>query len=212
MSSIVPTVTDTEANPHAYRTQIERLQPFAERIHIDLMDGDFAPTRSINPVQVWWPEGVTADIHIMFRRLLEHTETLVALGPNMVIIHAEAEGDLRGMMEHLQKLGIKAGVCLLKDTGVESAGELIEIADHVLLFSGDLGHFGGHADFGVLEKVGQVKAINPDAEIGWDGGAKEDNVKQLAEGGVDVINVGGAIQRAENPREAYEKLVSIITQ
>jgi ribulose-phosphate 3-epimerase len=209
---IVPTVTDTEANPHAYRTQIERLQPFAERIHIDLMDGDFAPTRSINPVQVWWPEGITADIHIMFRRPLEHTETLVALGPNMVIIHTEAEGDLRDMMEHLQKLGIKAGVCLLKDTSVESARELIEVADHVLLFSGDLGHFGGHADFGVLEKVGQVKAINSDAEIGWDGGAKEDNVRQLAEGGVDVVNVGGAIQRAENPQAAYERLVSLITE
>lgn len=208
MSTIVPTVTDTEANPHAYRTQVERLQPFAPRIHLDLMDGDFAPTRSINPAQVWWPDWVTADVHIMFRRPLEHTETLVALGPNMVIIHVEAEGDLKGMMQHLQKLGIKAGVCLLKDTTVESAKELIQTADHVLLFSGDLGHFGGHADLGVLNKAAQVRTINPDVEIGWDGGANEDNVKQLAEGGIDVINVGGAIQHASNPQDAYATLVA----
>lgn len=205
---ICPTVTETEGNPHVYRTQIERLQPFAKRIHIDLMDGDFAPTRSINPAQVWWPEGVVADIHIMFRRPLEHTETLVALGPNMVVIHAEAEGDLAGQIEHLQKLGIKAGISLLKDTPVDSAKELIKIADHVLLFSGDLGHFGGHADMKVLEKVPQAREIRPDVEIGWDGGANADNVKQLAEGGVDVINVGGAIQRASNPEEAYARLVA----
>jgi ribulose-phosphate 3-epimerase len=187
---------------------VERLQPFAERIHLDLMDGDFAPTRSINPAQAWWPENVTADIHLMYKRPLEHTETLVALGPNMVIIHAEAEGDKKEMMRHLQKLGIKAGVCLLKDTSVESAKELVEIADHVLLFSGDLGHFGGHADMKVLEKVPQVKAINPDVEIGWDGGANEQNVAELAKGGVGVINVGGAIQRASNPQDAYATLVA----
>jgi ribulose-phosphate 3-epimerase len=213
MNSIIcPTVTETEGNPHVYRTQIERLKPFASRIHIDLMDGDFAPTHSINPVQVWWPEGITADIHIMFRRPLEHTETLIALGPNMVIIHAEAEGDLIGMMRHLQKLGIQAGVSLLKDTTVESAKELIEVADHVLLFSGDLGHFGGHVDMKVLDKVPKVKAINADIEIGWDGGASVENVADLAEGGVDIINVGGAIQRASNPEEAYAKLVAKIQE
>jgi ribulose-phosphate 3-epimerase len=208
---ICPTVTPTTPDPAEYQKQIERITPFASRIQIDLMDGDFAPSKSIGPAHVWWPETVTAaDIHIMFRRPLEYLETLVSLKPHMVIIHAEAEGDLRGMMEHLQKLGIQAGICLLKETDPDDARELIEIADHVLLFSGHLGYFGGQADMNVLNKVQKVRAINPDIEIGWDGGANADNVKQLADGGVDVINVGGAIQRAEDPQAAYDELVNIV--
>lgn len=206
---ICPTVL--ASNPHTYREQVERIESFASRVQIDLMDGEFAPSKSITPVQVWWPEGWQADIHLMFQRPLEHLETLISHHPHMVIIHAEAEGDLTGMMKHLQKLGIKAGVALLKETSVDKAKKLIEIADHVLLFSGDLGHFGGTADMSVLDKVPEVKGINPKAEIGWDGGANADNVVTLMVGGVNVINVGGAIQKAHNPKAAYDTLVDKIS-
>lgn len=208
MSIICPTVLAGE--PHAYRDQLERAARLADRIQIDLMDGDFAPSRSINPVQVWWSDGLTADIHLMFRRPSEHIETLVSLRPSMVIIHAEAEGDLLALMKHLQRLGIKAGVALLKPTEAREATPLIEIADHVLIFSGDLGHFGGHADLNALSKVADIQAIHPGVEIGWDGGANADNVAELAAGGIDVINVGGAIQRADDPQSAYDTLVSKI--
>jgi ribulose-phosphate 3-epimerase len=209
MSIICPSIlTD---NPHEYRNQIEKVRGFAQRIQIDLMDGEFTDSHSVNPIQVWWPDGLTADIHLMFKRPLEHLETLVSLGPNMVIIHAEAQGDIKGLMEHLQKLGIKAGICLLKDTQPEQARELISIADHVLIFSGNLGHFGGEADLILLNKIPQIKEINPKAEIGWDGGANDSNAKQLADGGIDVINVGGYIQKSETPQDAYATLVSKIS-
>lgn len=209
MSIICPTVLASE--PHAYREQLERAARLADRIQIDLMDGDFAPSRSINPVQVWWSDGLIADIHLMFRRPSEHIETLVSLQPSMVIVHAEAEGDVLALIKHLQRLGIKAGVALLKPTEARDAVPLIESADHVLIFSGDLGHFGGHADLAMLRKVADVKAIHPGVEIGWDGGANADNVAELAAGGIDVINVGGAIQRADDPQSAYDTLVSKIS-
>lgn len=208
-SIICPTVLAD--NPHVYREQVERIEPFASRVQIDLMDGEFAPSRSVSPVQVWWPEGWQADIHMMFQRPLEHLETLISHHPHMVIIHAEAEGDLAGMMRHLQKLNVKAGVALLKQTSPEKAKELIEIADHVLLFSGELGYFGGTADMSVLDKVPMVKGVNSQVEIGWDGGANVDNVATLMVGGVNVINVGGAIQKAPNPRAAYDTLVGKIS-
>lgn len=207
MPIICPTVLASE--PHEFRGQIERLIPFADRIQIDLADGEFAPTRTINPIQVYLPD-MTTDIHLMFARPQEHLETLVSLRPHMVIIHAEAEGDLLGILAHLKKFDIKTGVCLLKDTAVDQAQELIAAADHVLLFSGELGRFGGHADMKVLEKVPRIREIKQDAEIGWDGGANLQNVQQLATGGIDVINVGGFIQGSQEPEKAYQKLVNEI--
>lgn len=208
MATICPTVL--AENPHLFREQIERLEPFAQRVQIDLMDGHFAPSHSINPIQVWWPESWTVDIHVMFEYPLAQLETLISLHPNMIILHAEAKGSIKSALMHLKKISIKAGVALLKETSPESARELIEKADHVLLFSGDLGHFGGTADLSVLEKIPEIKAINPQVEIGWDGGANSENVAKLAAAGVDVINVGGAIAKAEDPAAAYATLVSKI--
>lgn len=210
MSIICPTVLADK--PQEFEAQIERIRPFASRIQIDLMDGQFAPTRSINPIQVWWPDGIKADIHLMFQRPLQHIETLVSLKPHLVIIHAEAEGDLLGMIRHLQECGIQAGVGLLKETSVKQSGDLIVASDHVLLFSGELGKFGGMADMAVLDKVPDIRVLNPAIEIGWDGGANERNVTALAQGGIDVINVGGAIQKAAVPEDAYATLVSKLTE
>jgi ribulose-phosphate 3-epimerase len=204
-SLICPTLLASD--PQTYHDQVDRIAPLgASRVQVDLMDGVLAEPRSINPIQAWWPEGVAADIHLMFEDPVSQIETLISLRPNMIIIHAEAAGDLFGMIEHLQKFNFKTGVALLKDTAPQVAHALIPLVDHVLLFSGDLGKFGGSADMKVLEKIPEIKAMNPNVEIGWDGGANMENVKQLADGGVDVINVGGAIHKVEDPLAAYNAL------
>lgn len=207
MSSIVPTVLATE--PHEYREQVERASGLSSRIHIDLMDGAFAKPRSINPVQAWWPQHITAtDIHLMVQRPAEHIETLVSLQPSLVILHAESDGDLASIIEHLQKFSIKVGLSLLSHSNPEQYTQLINKVDHILIFSGHLGHFGGTADLTQLHKIEAIKNINPVTEIGWDGGANESNVSELSVAGVDIINVGGAIQRADNPQTAYATLVA----
>jgi ribulose-phosphate 3-epimerase len=209
MSTICPTITATTL--HEYETQLERLQSITEYIHVDLMDGELAPSRSLSSSQIHWPETMRADVHVMYRHPGTEIETLVSRRPNRVIIHAEAEGDLPAMIEQLRESNIKVGVALLPETSVESARELVLLADHVLVFGGNLGYQGGQADLTQLDKVAQIRAINPHVEIGWDGGANMDNVRQLAESGVDVINVGSAIQASHNPRDAFLSLQSALS-
>lgn len=205
MSVVCPCVTATDAR--GYREQLARVVPFAQRVQLDSSDGVFSPVKLVNPVQMYWPEGMLADIHLMHVHPEQHLETVISLMPNLVIIHAEAEGDLLGMMRQLHSVGIKTGVALLQKTIPETAHDLIADADHALIFSGDLGHFGGTADLTLLNKVRQIQAINANIEIGWDGGVSADNAAQLALGGVEVLNAGGYIQNAPDPQEAYATLV-----
>jgi ribulose-phosphate 3-epimerase len=65
---------------------------------------------------------------------------------------------------------------------------------------------GGTASLMQLEKIRLIKAINPNVEIGWDGGVMADNAYSLVQGGVDVLNVGSAIQKAGDPQAAFAKL------
>jgi pentose-5-phosphate-3-epimerase len=208
MAVICPTITAFDADQ--YKTQMELLETFANRIHIDLMDGEFAPTVSPMPKDVWWPNTLTADIHLMFQRPMEHLEQLIALKPNLVVIQFEADVDHALFARRLHEVGIKAGLSLLQTSTVAAAAHLLDIFDHVMVFSGNLGHHGGSAvDFGLLDKVTHIRALHPTMEIGWDGGISADNARQLIEGGIDVLNVGGFIHKAEHPQTAYATLEAI---
>ncbi len=208
MAIICPTVLAED--PGAYREQMARIEPFAARIQIDLADGKFAPNKTISIAQVYWPENLTADLHLMYDQPSEHLETIMSLNPNLVIIHAEATGDIRAMVLELQSVGIKAGVALLKGSQPSEHEDLIGMADHILLFAGDLGHFGGTADMDILKKIPDIRAINPMAELGWDGGVNRENTPLLVQAGIEVLNVGGFIQQADDPQTAYASLVNVL--
>ncbi len=208
MPVICPTVTAFD--PHEYRTQVERLTPFAKRIHVDLMDGEFAPTRSPDLAKIWLPLGLNTDIHLMYQRPMDYLDTLIRLKPNLVVIHNEAEVHHMDFAARLHAENIKAGLAILSDTPVEYAYQIMHSFDHVLVFSGHLGYHGGQADLGLLDKVRAIREHHPDAEIGWDGGINDQNIIRLAEAGVDVLNVGGFIQKADDPAARYETLKRLL--
>ncbi len=208
MAVICPTVMG--ANARGYRESIERVTEFADRIHIDFADGKFAPTK-LEPIEdAWWPIGIKVDFHIMYQQPLKHLETVIVHQPHLAIVHAEAEGSW-DFLKELSGLGILRGVALLKETPAEVIKPHLDYLDHVLVFSGELGYYGGTVDYGLLDKVKQIKKLKPSLEIGWDGGVNAKTSPKLSAGGVDVLNVGGAIQRSSNPKEAYGILVSSIS-
>ncbi len=208
-ASICPAVLATY--PEEYNRQIERIAPFATRIHIDIADGVFAPNKTIEASDIWWPGGIRADIHVMHKRPVEIIDALIALRPQLVILHAEAQGDFLTVAKQLHYHGIEAGVALLPKTPVEIIRPAIDIVDHVLVFSGDLGHYGGQLDLTHLEKVKELRRMNHRIEIGWDGGVTDKNIKQLVDGGVEVAVSGGFIQKAPDPNAAYTRLKQAIT-
>jgi ribulose-phosphate 3-epimerase len=206
---ICPTVT--ALNDAQYREQIDAVKPFAMRLHIDLMDGEFAPTISTDLSQTWWPEEMLADIHLMFERPMESLYQLIKLKPHMVIVHYEAQGDHEGLSRELSYNGIKTGLALLQNSLVDDQLlESLEAYDHVLIFSGKLGHHGGQADLSLLDKVKMIRKAYPDVEIGWDGGINDQNVQEILRAGVNVLNVGGFIQGAVDPWQAYAKIEALV--
>ena len=204
---VVPTVT--ALNTSDYQKQLQKIQRFADRIHLDFMDGIFAPTKSIDITDAWWQPGPVVDLHVMYKKPLEELENLIALKPHMIIIQAEAEG-VKEFLDELDGLGIKKGLALLQETLVEDIEKLLPKLDHVLIFSGSLGKFGGKVDVNLLHKAQMLKKLKPSIEVGWDGGINDKNAVMLAAGGVDVLNVGCFIQKAYSAEIAYDKLVTAI--
>ncbi|MBR0479749.1 hypothetical protein IJJ49_00570 [Candidatus Saccharibacteria bacterium] len=206
--SIVPSIlTD---NKQDYRAQAEKINFFTRRVQIDVTDGVFAPAETLDITNIWWPKNWEADLHLMAAKPSEHLETILKLNPSLCILHAEASEDLLPTFAALKEQGIRTGVALLPSTYPGNVKHYIDAADHVLIFAGQLGIQGSPADLMQMEKIPLVRNMKPEVEIGWDGGANMTNVRAIAHADVDVINVGSAISRAENPAEVFEQLVAEI--
>ena len=209
MVSIAPAILADD--PDVFNAQMEDAARYATRVHIDLADGIFTGNSLQAITDIWWPGGMRADLHIMYQRPFDHMQAIIALGPQLVIVHAEAEGDFLVARRALHGHGIELGVALLAQTPVEAIVPALEYIDHVLIFSGDLGHFGGKADLLLLEKAKQLKQLKPTLELGWDGGVNDEVAPALVAGGIDVLNAGGYLH-GDDPAVAYHKLLSAIGQ
>ena len=210
MSEIVPTILAETVEE--YKASVERLQPFARRVHVDISDGEFAPNFLLGETQLYWPDEWQVDIHAMVARPSEHLAALIALKPSLIIIHAEIQEDRALLINQIKAAGIKAGIALLRTTVPSTLADIIRLADHVMIFSGELGRYGGTASLMQLEKVRLVKAINPAVEIGWDGGVNAENAYTLAQGNVTVLNTGSAISKAEDPSAVFALLTKEINK
>jgi len=212
MRQIVPTIT--AVSPNEFARELEKLD-FAKRIHIDITDGKFAPNQTINLNQIYWNENKKIDLHLMMNEPQKWLHQIIALNPELVILHAEIENSreiLPKIREYLAKFNIKFGLAILPKTQIEQIPEMLKIADHVLIFGGNLGFQGGKADLNQLKKSAEIRKINSTCEIAWDGGANTENIAEIAQNKVEIINVGSAIAKSENPEKSYEKMVKIASE
>ena len=206
--SIVPAIlTD---NKQDFRAQVEKINTFTRRVQIDVTDGIFTQAQTLDITNIWWPKNWDADLHLMAAKPSEHLETILKLSPSLCILHAEASEDLTPSFQVLKDAGIKTGLALIPSTFPGSVKNYIDLVDHVLIFAGQLGVQGAPADMMQMEKISLVRAMKPELEIGWDGGGNLSNVRALAHADLDVINVGSAISRAENPAAVFQELVAEI--
>lgn len=204
MAQVCPTITAYDIV--SFQAQLALVSDFSDRIHIDLMDGDFAPTTSPKLHELNLPMGKQYDIHIMYRNPTILLDELLTLRPHCVIIHAESNSDVPLFASQLRQKGLKTGLALLPETTVIDTALLLPHVQHILIFGGKLGYHGGTADLTQLSKVGQVKALTRYAEIGWDGGADTTNIPEIKNAGVDIINIGGCIHGASDPQARYQEL------
>ena len=206
--SIVPAILTNDKQD--YRAQIERINTFTRRVQIDVTDGVFAPHPTLDITNIWWPKNWQADLHLMMARPSEHLDIVMKLEPSLCILHAEASEDLTPIFNSLKNAGIRTGLALLPSTYPGIVKPYIDMVDHVLIFAGQLGAQGAPADLMQMEKIPLVRAMKPELEIGWDGGANMSNVRALAHADLDVINVGSAISTAAEPASVFQELVSEI--
>lgn len=209
MAVIVPAILTDD--PADFAARLKRVEPFATRIHIDITDGEFAPSKTLGLAQVYGFAGAEIDLHLMMHQPERQLETIISLNPALVIWHFEARADHQRILDDLGQVGIKRGLALLPETGPEQIAAHVAGLDHVLVFTGHLGYYGGEMKTDCLAKIPELKKARADLEVGVDGGVNFETAKLAVEAGADVLDSGNFIQTAPSPKRTFEKLMQIAT-
>jgi len=185
----------------------------ADLLHIDIMDGHFVPNITIGPAIVAAIRKITKlplDVHLMIEDPDKYLADFAAAGADYLTVHCEAAVHLHRSVQWIREKGIKAGVSINPATPVSQLESIITDIDLVLLMSVNPG-FGGQKFIpSTMEKIKKAKemirAADSGALIEIDGGVKQDNAKEIADAGADILVMGSAFFESGDYKKTMEKL------
>jgi len=189
-------------------------QAGASIIHVDVMDGHFAPNLTVGPFIVEWVRKTTKlpiDAHLMIENPDNFIGAFARAGANMISVHPEATYHLDRTLNHIRQAGCQAGVVLNPATPLAMIEEVIAEVDYVLLMSVNPGFSGQKFIPSSLDKLRRLRDLirmkfSP-ARIEIDGGVGLGNATEVVAAGAEILVAGSAVFGAENPAEALKELL-----
>ena len=181
-------------------------------IHVDIMDAHFVPNLAYSPDVVRRLKEVTSlplDVHLM----MDHPETLadafLEAGADSLTIHAEADTDVKALLDRIREKGRLPGIAIRPHTPLEKALPYLEKAGLVLAMTVEPGFGGQKLEPEVIEKIRAIRDTGYQGYIEADGGIREDNIRMLAENGLTVAVMGTALFHAEDMAASLRRLHAV---
>ncbi|MCX5481537.1 ribulose-phosphate 3-epimerase [Kaistia geumhonensis] len=174
----------------------------ADWIHLDIMDGHFVPNITFGPEIVKAVRHVTTkifDVHLMIAPADPYLEAFAEAGADVMTVHAEAGPHLHRSLQHIKKLGKKAGVAINPATPESAIEYVLDLVDLVLVMTVNPG-FGGQsfipASVEKVERVRKMIGMRP-IRIEVDGGVSAETAPALVRAGAEVLVAGSAVFKGD---------------
>ena len=189
----------------------------ADRIHWDVMDGNFVPNLTIGPDTV---ASCRKNVEIPFEAhlMVEDPDLLspmfIEAGCELIMVHVESVRHLDRTLNVILNSGAKAGVTLNPSTPIDSIVNVLHLVDQVLIMSVNPG-FGGQKylpsqeeKIKLLRNIISERGLSINIEI--DGGINENTIAQATEAGANVFVAGSAVfNHPDGPAKAIQNLRKI---
>jgi ribulose-phosphate 3-epimerase len=198
--------------------EVERVAPFCDMLHIDVMDGHFVPNLSLGIPVIESLRKVTDlpfDCHMMTTNPDAYFEPLRTAGADLVTVHLEVYPDPEPAAAAARAAGLRFGLVVNPATPFAGMEPFVELCDMVLMMSVNPG-FGGQSFMPeVLSKVSAARKFIDSrglaTDIQIDGGIDAGTIRSARDAGADVFVAGSAVFRAPDPALALKELRAIVS-
>ncbi|MBR1568918.1 MAG: ribulose-phosphate 3-epimerase [Lachnospiraceae bacterium] len=189
-------------------------QAGVDYIHIDVIDGKFAPNITFGMPVIEAIRKVTdkpLDVHLMIEEPIRYLQEFKEAGADIVTVHAEACTHLHRTITKIRELDMKAGVALNPASSVSILNYIFDDIDLALIMSVNPGFSGQTFIPAVLDKIKRIHKIAEDKglvnlDIEVDGGITLSNISSVIDAGANVIVSGASIFRGEPDKNVKEFL------
>ncbi len=193
--------------------EIAKIEPVADVLHVDVMDGHFVPNLTIGPVVVEAMHRRTRlplDVHLMIQHPDRYVGAFAQAGASYLTVHVEVCPHLHRTLQQIHEAGMKAGVALNPSTSLHAVEHVLDQVDLILILSVNPG-FGGRSFIPfVLKKIEEMRrwldrlGVRPELEV--DGGINLANCRDVARAGATILVAGSAIFGAADSSHAVVEM------
>ena len=195
------------------QAEVNGIEPYADLIHIDIMDGKFVPpvtfmAKEIKKIKT----KLVKDVHLMVvepeKSFIPH---FIDAGAGIITIHAEACKNIPKTIKMIKSKGIKVGLSINPPTPLEKLLPYINDIGMALIMSVNPGYAGQKFIPEVLEKIKKLRKLKPKLDIQIDGGINKETIKQAADAGANVFVAGSSIFSQKDRKKAIQELRDAIS-
>ena len=166
----------------------------ADVVHFDVMDNHYVPNLTFGAMvcRALKDYGITApiDVHLMVKPVDRMIEEFIKAGADIITLHPEASEHIDRSLQLIKDAGVKCGLVFNPATPLHYLDYTIDKLDQILIMSVNPGFGGQKFIDGTLDKVRAVRKMiderGLDIRLEIDGGVNPDNIRAIAEAGVDI--------------------------
>jgi len=204
---IIPGILEKEWSE--IERKIEIAKPFTKVIHIDIIDGKFAPnTTFLDPKPfAKYTRDIFFEVHLMADDPIKYLKSFADAGFKRFIGHVEKMPDQKEFIAQGELLG-EVGLAIDGPTSLESIKVPYEDLDTILVMTIKAGESGQELNSEYLKKIEIFRSAQNDIRIPIevDGGINDKTIVQARNASATRFVSTSFIFNAQNPQEQYNLL------
>lgn len=182
-------------------------------VHFDVMDGHFVPNLTFGPPLIRSAREHSKqpfDVHLMVTDPAAYVPLLADLDIKILSFQIEATNFGPRLIKLIREHDIRPSVAINPQTSLTQIEEILPLIDNVMVMCVDPGFAGQPFISGTFQKLENLVNYREEHELVFsievDGGVNEQNFRELAGVGVDIVVAGKAYFTAED-RPAFVKAI-----
>ncbi len=209
MIKIIPSILAKTSEE--FEKLLRMVEPYVDRIHLDIGDGDFVSTKTISGYEelITMETKVNFDVHLMVSRPEDQMYFWYKTKADRFLIHAETDHGHRNLIEQIHLNGRQVGLVLNPETQIEKIVDFLDDIDFVQFMTVHPGFYGSEFVESVINKILEFHGEHPSTPIFVDGGVNPETALDLVAIGVTTLVVGSYVLESQDVGKAIEELNKI---